>query len=380
MRILLLNYEFPPMGGGAGWATYNIAKELVQLGNQVDVLTSKLPNNTSFFHYEGVTVYGMPCWRNGIHDCGLKGAYSYLFLAAFKLRTLLKIHNYDLLHYFFSLPTGLLTFLPWVPAKIPYVVSLRGSDVPNYDVYNKKVNTLHAILKPINKYIWKKGKSVVALSQGLRETALATAPTQAIEVIPNGVETDIFKPVNEKTQDDGTLTLIAVSRLIERKGVQHVLKALGELNDKSIRLIVVGTGNFEDKLKSLCHTLGLEDTVTFRGYCAREELPPLYNQSDVFILPSMAESFGIVFAEAMACELPIIGGRTGGVPELVREENGILVEPGNVKDIKQAIVRMKDSPNMRKAMGQANRARVVNYYSWRRTAQDYLGLYEKSKQ
>ncbi|MDR4503209.1 MAG: glycosyltransferase family 4 protein [Candidatus Scalindua sp.] len=372
----MLNYEFPPMGGGAGSATYNIAKELVKMGHSVDVLTSKIENQKAKEVLDGINVFRVFSWRNSIHDCGLKGAYSYLFFAALKIRKLCKKNRYDVLHYFFSLPTGLLSLLPGIHRKIPYIVSLRGSDVPYYDTYSRKVHVFHMILKPVNKYIWKRAKKIVALSWGLKLTAQRTAPELHMEVIPNGVETDIFKPIDQEKYNSKNLNLITVSRLINRKGINHILEALSKLNDKKITLMVVGIGNYEKNLKDLCKKLMLNDVVTFHGYHPREKLSELYNKADVFILPSLAESFGLVFAEAMACRLPIIGGRTGGVPDLVKEENGILVEPGNIKEIQNAILEMRDNIGKRLLMGEANRKRVLNHYSWKYVAKRYFDIYQ----
>lgn len=376
MKILMLNYEFPPMGGGAGSATYNIAKELVKMGHCVDVLTSKIGNQESKEVLDGINVFRVYSWRNSIHDCGFKGAYSYLFFAAFQLRKLCKSNSYDILHYFFSLPTGLLSLLPGIHRKIPYIVSLRGSDVPYYDIYNNKVHAFHMILKPVNKYIWKRAKKIVALSNGLKLTALRTAPELQMEIIPNGVETDLFKPASHEKKSNQNFKLITVSRLINRKGIDHILEALAKLNDKRITLMVVGIGNYGNYLKNLCNKLMLNGVVTFHGYQPREKLPELYNEADVFILPSLAESFGLVFAEAMACGLPIIGGRTGGVPDLVKAENGILVEPGNIDEIQNAIITMFDNIKGRIAMRKANRKKAVAYYSWKNSALNYLRIYQ----
>jgi phosphatidylinositol alpha-1,6-mannosyltransferase len=231
------------------------------------------------------------------------------------------------------------------------------------------------VLKPLNKYIWKKAKAVIALSKGLKTTALMSAPKQNISVIPNGVETELFKPNSDGRQSDEKLRLITVSRLINRKGIDHILLALSELRDNDITLLVVGTGSYETYLKKMCHDLGLDGAVTFYGYCPRESLPELYNKADVFILPSLAESFGIVFAEAMSCALPIIGGMTGGVPELVKKENGILVEPGNVERIKMAILVMKTNSEKRIKMGERNRIKMVKQYSWFTIAEQYQSIY-----
>ncbi len=377
MRILLLNYEFPPMGGGAGNATSNIARELAAMGHGVDVLTSRLAGQPSEEDLDGYRVYRVSSWRKGIHDCGLRGAFTYVLSALPVLRALAREWRYDVVHYFFSLPTGLLSLAPGAHRKIPYIVSLRGSDVPHYDDFNRGLQLFHALLLPVTRRIWRRSARVVALSEGLRSEALLTLPSQRIDVISNGVETDLFTPGKERREKDGPIRMITVSRLIERKGIQHVLEAISRMGEQNIELLIVGTGSYETHLKELCGKLGLDGKVTFHGFCLRSRLPELYRRSDLFILPSMAESFGIVFAEAMACGLPVIGGRTGGVVDLVKEENGILVPPGDVAAIRAAVKKLCDSPEMRRAMGRANRERAVDRYGWRRVAEEYGKIYAR---
>ncbi|MCK4817576.1 glycosyltransferase family 4 protein, partial [bacterium] len=197
-----------------------------------------------------------------------------------------------------------------------------------------------------------------------------------IKVIANGVETDIFLPREKVKPIDNKLNIITVTRLIERKGVQHILKALSELrNDdrynENLSLLVVGTGNYESQLKNLCKQLHLEDMVTFYGFCPRYDLPELYRNSDIFALPSMAESFGIVFAEAMACELPVISTKAGNIPELVEDHHGILVESNNVEALKQAILYMIKNQEKWNAMGRASREKICKEYSWEGVAEKY---------
>jgi glycosyltransferase involved in cell wall biosynthesis len=148
--------------------------------------------------------------------------------------------------------------VPWAFRRTPYIVSLRGSDVPYYDIYNSKVHFFNLALKPVNKYIWKKAKRVIALSESLKTTALKSATNQPIGVIPNGVETELFKPNSNGRQSGKQLRLITVSRLIKRKGIDHILKALAELRDEKISLLIVGTGSYEDYLKELCSKLKSE--------------------------------------------------------------------------------------------------------------------------
>ncbi len=380
MRILLMNYEFPPTGGGAGRATYNIARQLARFGHDVDVLTSRYNGQKHYEETDGITIYRVPIFRESIHECGFCGAFVYVFFAYLQLHRLLSKKEYDILHYFFGLPTGLLAVLPARHKHIPFIVSLRGSDVPFYDPFNNRLDIAHRLLKPVTQKIWNKADRVVALSDSLRRTALKTAPKLKIDVISNGIDSELFRTSTTKGEDESfTFKMIMVSRLIERKGVQYVLAAMSELADPGISLTIVGIGNYEKKLKRMCETYGIQSSVKFFGYCPNEKLNSLYRESDVFILTSLAESFGIVFLEAMASGLPIIGGRTGGVPAIVSDENGILVEPTSVAEIKNAIVEMKNNPEMRREMALQNRRKVLDQYSWQGVAEMYQEIYRQHR-
>ncbi len=378
MHILLLNYEFPPAGGGAGFATYNIGRELVQMGVKVDVLTSSIEDESDGAILDGMRIYRVPSWRKGIHDCGMLGAYSYVGFALRKRQKLLKNTKYDLEHFFFSLPTGILSLSPIRRRKQPYIVSLRGSDVPGYDLFNQKLEKFHKILLPLTKSIWRNASAVVALSQGLKDIAVKAAPDQEIDIISNGIEVDLFYPIARAEKKPGEpLKLITVSRLLERKGIHHLLEAIARPDPLPVTLTIVGTGSYEDELRKICTELGLDDRVDFTGFIRRDELPELYRQHDVFTLPSQTESFGLVFAEAMSCGLPILGTFVGGIPELVRHEtDGILVNPAQPGEIRESLEKMLNNPEKTIAMGVAARQRIEEKYAWRVIAEQYLACYQ----
>lgn len=376
MNILLLNYEFPPIGGGGANATLNIATELVSMGHKVDVITSKFAKLKSEEIINGFRVFRVSSWRKGIHTCGMFGAWMYVLNASRILPRKLRSTDYDIIHYFFGLPTGFISLLPGRHRKIPYIVSLRGSDVPLYDMYNKKLQIAHFLLASATKQIWKNAKRVVSVTESLKKTAQLFMPEQNIEVIPNGVNTEIFYPRKNDSDKNSVFNLITVTRLIERKGVQHIFQAIAELNCDDIRLLLVGSGEYEEVLKKMCKDLDIEDKVSFYGFCDRDKLPELYARSDVFILPSLAEAFGNVFAEAMACGLPIIGANEGGIPDLVRKDNGILVDPENIEEIKSAIISLKNDSSAREKMSEANIKKITDHYQWRNVAKKYLDIYE----
>ncbi len=372
--LLLLNYEFPPLGGGAGRGTYNLARELARKGYEVDVLTSKAEGQAACEQIEGFTVHRVKSWRKGVHDCGFRGAITFLVFAVPTFLRLTRSKNYIVLHYYFGLPTGMLQWLPGHHRKIPYIVSLRGSDVPGYDTFNTPLQFFHRLLLPVTRSIWNNAGKVVALSETLKDTALEAVPGVDIAVIANGIESEQFYNSNNRTGDSGPVQLICVSRLIERKGIQHLLRAL-QVMQHPVHLTIAGEGNYQQQLVDLAAEYDVADKVTFYGYCPREELVDLYSASDIFVLPTMAESFGLVFIEAMACGLPIIGTRVGGVPDIVLEDNGILVEPNDYLAVRRAIDVLAGDPQRRKTMGDACRRRVTKHYSWLSVAQKYEQCY-----
>ena len=357
----------------------SIAKQLSSMGHDVNIITSHISFSYKNIVENGIKIYFVPSLRKGIHNCGLRGALTYLFFAYFKLLKLSKSNKYDIAHYFFSLPTAFLSILPGRHRKLPYIVSLRGSDVPNYDIYNSRLEFLHKIYLPVTKYIWKNAKSVVAVTNSLKQTALQTNPQQSISVIPNGIDIKIFSPnANIEAGDEKKFRLITVSRLIKRKGVQDVLKALSEIDDNHITLTIIGEGNYENELKNMSNKLGLNGRVKFMGFCPRNDIPSYFWQSDAFILLSLAEAFGNVVAEAMACGLPIIGAKQGGIPDLVSDENGILVQPEDIEQIKSAIITMRDNKEMRIKMGKINAEKIADKYNWKHIAEAYKEIYTKN--
>lgn len=373
MKILMLNHEFPPMGGGAGRATFNIAKELHKMGHEVDILTSAYKDHKRDEIIDGVQIYRVRSRKKHILETDLIGILMYTFWGLKKFKKLVKQKDYDLTHSFFSIPAGIISLFGKKVYGIPYVVSLRGSDVPGHTLK-------HSLFKPLIKLVWKNSSKAVALSNGLKKTALNIYPNLSFEVVYNGIDINIFKHLKLKNNNE-KMKLICVSRLMKFKGIQHLLVALSQMILNNIELLIVGTGNFEDDLKKLCAKLNLNKTVSFYGYCDNNKLPELYSEADIFVLPSLAEAFGLVFAEAMALGLPIIGTTAGGIPEVVKNgENGILVQPGKVNELKNALEKLINNKELREKMGEKSTKIVRENFTWDKIAQDYLRIYKEVKE
>ena len=385
LRVLLLNYEYPPLGGGAGIASAALAQRLASRGVIVDVVTSRPSDARDEESRDGLscvtlapklTLFRVRSRRRGIHQAGLFGAGSYLFAAVPVARRLLRTHRYDIVHIYFSLPTGAL--IPTLPlGNIPVVVSLRGSDVPGYDERNAMLVIAHRVLRPFTRWIWRRASRVVPVCESLGALARETWPALEYSVIGNGVDLDLFRPtLGNPSREPAPVRCLAITRLIERKGVSDLLRAWSLLPRGQYTLEIAGGGPQDAALRALASELGVEGDVHFAGPLSRDAVAVRCQCSDIFVLTPYEEAFGNVFAEAIAAGLPVIGSNCGAIPALVEDGvNGILVPAGDAAAIARAIRELGDDPSRRARMATRNRARAESLLSWDTTADRYLALY-----
>ena len=378
LQILCLNYEFPPMGGGAGNATRQTAIELQKMGHTVHVLTSRLPGQAKIQHSGPISIFRVFSTRRSIHECGWIGVISYIVSGFFKQIRLARIHKYDIYHYYFGLPTGLLAlYTHWILKK-PYIISLRGSDVPGYDRTRRYLQPLHFLLRPLLCYVWRNAAYVIGLSQNLRALAHEVSPTTDIGVISNGIDSTLF-PRKDSIVRIGPVRLICVCRLVQRKGLKFLIEAMRELRNDGVTLEIVGAGESEKEVRDLIDGYDLNENILLTGYVPRSRIATRYQEADIFLLPSISESFGQVLLEAMSCGLPIVASRAGGIPETVEHgTGGLLVEPGSSRDIVNAVRLLAHDPVLREKMAHYNAERAREQYSWTAVALEYASLYQNA--
>ena len=361
MRILMLNYEFPPLGGGAANANGYLLAEFASRENpEIDLVTSSPDGYREVEFSENTTIYKLDVSKETVHHWTQPEILRYSWKAYRKSRELLADADYDLVHAWFGVPCGLIART----LGLPYLVALRGSDVPGY---NDRFSWQYVGLKPLIRKTWKDAEAVVANSVGLRSLARETAALP-IEVIPNGVAVDEFTPTYH---DRERLRVLCVSRLIERKGIRYLIEAIAKLNAE---LTIVGEGRREAALKSLTRELGVENRVTFAGYVPHDAVHGYYEAADVFVLPSFNEGMSNTVLEALAAGLPIVTTDTGGTAELL-EDNGHVVPAGDASAIATA-VRSYRNPEKRRVHGRRSRT-IAEAMSWEDVAAQYRTLYDR---
>lgn len=377
MRVLFFNYEYPPLGGGAANATSYILREFSKIHDlSVDLVTSSIDGQ---YHLEeigvGIKIHRLPIGKNekNLHFQSQKDLLVYAWKAFWFSQKLAKENNYDLSHSFFTVPCGFISLILKKRFKIPYIVSLRGADVPGY---SERFIFLYKIIVPLVKLIWKNASHVISNSEGLKNLALRTKPNQKIGVIYNGVNIEEFNPLEDKQNDK--FKVICVSRITARKGINYLIEATDQLVKKNynIELEIVGEGNEKAKLEKMVEKLELGNHVKFLGIIPHNELPALYSQADIFVLPSLNEGMSNTVLEALASGLPIVATDTGGTRELLSGgDNGFIVKMKNSEDLMIKIGRIMRDGDLQKRMSQRSRE-VAESMSWEKVAKQYYDLYK----
>lgn len=375
MKILVVNYEYPPIGGGGGSSCQEIVERLVKRGHTVDVFTAGYKKFQKIEKQKnGLTIYRVKSNRKSEHEVGFFGLVSFLLRGMFKIRKFAFPENYDVIHYHFSVPTGLLSFFH--TKKIPAVITLHGIDVPGF--HKDEFPLFQKLTKFFNKRIIKRADKVIAVSNNLKEKAEETFKNKKISVIYHGVDLNKFYVKSDKINSD-EIRFITVARLVKFKRIDLLIKAFKNLTEKStvkMSLKIIGTGYQENELKELVAQMNLEKLVTFTGSVPNEDLVHLLNDADVFVLPTVHDSFGIVFLEAMACGLPCIGTRSAGVPEVIAENNtGYLARPNDLNSLVVCMEKLVNDKKTREEFSKAAVNLVRKKFSWEKIVNEYEKIF-----
>ncbi|KKP68355.1 MAG: Glycosyl transferase group 1 [Candidatus Moranbacteria bacterium GW2011_GWE1_35_17] len=380
MKILFFNYEYPPLGGGAANATFCILREFSKITDlEVDLITSSINEKYSVEKIGGnITIYKVPIGKNSnnLHFQSQKDLIVYAWRALILANKLIKKNKYDLTHSFFTVPCGAISLWFKLTKKIPFVISLRGSDVPGY---SERFKFIYTILKPLIKLIWKKSSTVVSNSRGLRDLALETNKHQKVDIIFNGIDLDDFCPNESLRAKDRFIITIGATRITARKGTNYLVEALGILAPKypNLLLRILGDGDEKNNLIDLTKKMKLENFVQFLGRIPREETAPYYQEASLFVLPSLNEGMSNAMLEALASGLPILATQTGGTEELVEDGiNGFVIKMKDPKDLADKIEMILKDDGLRVQMGLASRKKAQEM-SWKNVAQKYFELYEE---
>ncbi len=378
LRILIVNYEFPPLGGGGGVATYDLALEWKKAG-QVDVLTSNFADLPSYENMDGINVYRTRIFFRKSRDAAtFISMLCYLITGFFKGVSLARKNRYDVINTHFAVPSGPLGYILSRIFRIPNVLSLHGGDI--YDPSKKMSPHDSFIFSRVVKFILNAADRIVAQSTNTRDNTIKYYnPSKEVEAIPLAFHppADIKVTRKELNLEKDAFYVITVGRLIKRKSLQTLIQAMGKIKKKNIKLLIIGDGPEREYLDSVVKETETSDRIKFLGFLDDKYKYMHLKTADVFALTSLHEGFGIVFMEAMHMGLPIVCTNHGGQVDFLRHrENAILVDVGDVDACAKGIAELEKNSGLYKKLSANNQKKIKDFYA-ENVATEYLNIFNE---
>jgi len=326
----------------------------------------------------GFTVRRIPSLRRQVDRSSVIEMLAFMASALFHARRIARQTRAQATITFFGLPCGPIGYLLHKTMGIPYIVSLRGGDVPGY--MPASLSLYHRLTSSLSHIVWHSALAVIANSKGLAELAGRFAKDLSIGIIHNGVDTELFHPP-VTPRGDQVISIMTVGRLHHQKGNDILLQAfaaLAETDRRNCRLVIVGDGPEKSPLKQMAEKLNIAEQVDFRGWVDRSQLPDLYRQANIFAFPSREEGMPNVVLEAMASGLPVVVTPVPGIDELVTPDvTGIVVPQEDYRALSTQLTLLLRDSNLREQMGAAGRRKVETSFSWESSATAYLRIVNK---
>jgi L-malate glycosyltransferase len=379
MRILTVNYEYPPLGGGGGVACEQVAAELVALGHEVDVLTSLGPGARKEENRSGVRITRVDVWgRAKKETASFLSMFTFVVSATSVGKRMVRDRGYDIVHTHFAVPSGPAGARIARAGRVPMVLSIHGGDL--YDP--SKWTSPHRFWPAgrVVRKVLRKADLVLAQSTNTAENARTHHRFEGrIEIVPLGLPPVEFDPAtrSELGLDQDDFVLVTVGRLVKRKGLTYLLDAIAGVDSDKTRLVICGDGPERTNLEDQARALGISNRVVFTGYVDEEQKFQILSLADLFVMASLHEGFGIVFLEAMSQGLPIVTANVGGQTDfLEQDENALLVSPANCQQLSSAIGRLAGDAGLREHMRLQNLGKVKQF-AIRKIAERHVELFEE---
>jgi N-acetyl-alpha-D-glucosaminyl L-malate synthase BshA len=363
-----------PTYGGSGIVGSELGRELADRGHNVHFISYELPTRLTQLdermHFHEVEMFDYPLFEFQPYTLALTS----------KIIEVAETAKLDVMHMHYAIPHATAAFLAreiYRPTRyLPFVTTLHGTDITLVGA--------HKSFLPTTKFSMEQSDAVTSISNYLAAETKRTFGYDNVEVIPNFINATVYyRRANEALRkqlapnDEHLLMHVSNFRPVKRiTDCVRVFALLRARCDACVRLVMCGDGPERAKAEALARELGVADDVVFAG--SVPNIPDYLSVADVFLMPSETESFGLAALEAMACEVPVIASRVGGLPEVVRDgETGCLVTLGDVQAMADCATRLFDDAGLRQTMGARGRAVAIDEFTTDRLIPQYVELYER---
>lgn len=328
MKLLVLCYEYPPLGGGGGRVAQAIAEQLVKRGHEVRVQTAALGWRSKRETINGVEVFRTASLRRredtcGVHEMGLYCATSFL-------PTLKHIWKWkpDVIHAHFAMPTGLLAYAVHKITGVPYVLTAHLGDVPGG--VPEQTDNLFRLINPIAELVWKSAAACTAVSSFVQKLAETAYERKVVRVL-NGVELDQTETAYPRSEVPRVRHLVFVGRLSVQKNPVFLIDILARLLHPSWKLTLVGDGPYMDEVRQRIATTKLTEKIIVTGWLDSTAVQRTLSDADILVMPSLSEGLPVAGVEALKHGLAIVASDIPGLHDVVEDGvNGYRVPRGDV--------------------------------------------------
>jgi len=352
MKILHVTKKYPNAVGGDAIVVSNLEKQQKKNGHEVFILTT---NCDDILNKPNVTKFGLKDNSQHLDTITWRRIFSLIGLY-FRSKKIISQIKPDVVHSH-SIDMGFVLSSACRKYNIPIINTFHGGIFSITDRDKKR--------SFIERYLIKKAKFKVITTPNKKDLKLAKGVYNNLVYIPNGVDLSKFKNIKHKINK--TPKILFVGRIDRLKGLDYLIDSAKILQDKKIEFEIelVGDGKDMEMYKERVKEMNLNKKIKFLGRKSPEDTLKHYQTADIFVLPSLDESFGIVLIEAMACKKPVIGTKVGGIPYVINpNKDGLLVPPKNPQALADAIIKILKNPKLAKQMGEAGYKKVKENFTW----------------
>ncbi|MGE0810831.1 MAG: glycosyltransferase [Immundisolibacter sp.] len=390
-RLLVLTSTFPRWAGDREPPfVYELSRRLTEQF-EVHVLTPHAPGARREETLDGVHVhrfrYAPERLQQLAYDGGILARLRerpwrlllvpcLLAAQAWALRRLLARQRFDVLHAHWIIPQGLAALLAGAPRRVPMLCTSHGGDL---------FGLRGPLATHLKRRVLAQSAAVTVVSEAMREAVLALRPGRVVDVVPMGTDLGgCFTPPEQPARAPDTL--LFAGRLVEKKGVVHLLDAVARLRatGRAVTLIIAGDGPLRGALQTHAAQLGIGAHVTFMGAVEHTRLAGLFQQAAVAVVPSVVavdgdqEGFGLVIVEAMGCACPVVASRLPAINDIALDgETALLVPPADADALASAIARVLDDTDGAAQRAAAARVRVLERFGWESVSRRYADLLDR---
>lgn len=337
MKILVVNYEYPPVGGGGGRVAAQVAAELARRGHEVRVQTSRVGELPARETVSGVDVRRVFSFRGKADTCSVPEMGGYVLANAWPVLRAVCSWRPDVMHVHFAVPTGPVAWLAHRFTGVPYVLTAHLGDVPGGAP--EQTDHLFRVVKPFTGMIWRDAAAVTAVSSHVASLAVGAYGIEP-RVILNGIAVRASAP--PAPAPDGTLRILFVGRMSVQKNPVFLARVLAALKGRPWRAVFLGDGPLCGDLQRALAKSGVEGQCELRGWADAPQVRAALDHSDLLLMPSLSEGLPVAAIEAAARGLAICGSSIPGLRDVLEDGvNGwscpVNDEPSWVRALEQAI-------------------------------------------